>query len=146
MFLEEIRVSGHLRICKYDINGNLKQEVFVNNLVTNLGKSFLAQRAISNSVPFASHIAVGSGTTPASTGNNELQAEIDRLPLNTLTFSDNQIVHNVTLGLGEAVGTLSEAGIFTDSSGGTMIARTTFDPLVKTAEDIFNIEWRIVIG
>lgn len=48
-----------------------------------------------------------------------------------------------TFGPGNAVGAITEAGVFTASSGGTMLARQVFAVINKDSDDSLEITWEI---
>jgi len=141
MLNDSIKVKGALSISK---NGVVVQEV--NNLVVDAGKTLIAAR-LSGSGSVLSHMAVGSGSTAAAAGNTALGTEIDR---NALTVSGGSasgatVTYECTWAAGDGTGAITEAGLFTASSGGTMLARVGFPVVNKGADDIISIAWEVSI-
>lgn len=108
------------------------------NLIVDAGFSFVAQSigASTGRPSVMSHIAVGTGTTAAATGNTALVTEIAR---KTATFSHTVgtkvFQFEATFNAGEATGAITEAGVLNASSAGTMLDRVVFAVINKGADD-----------
>jgi len=70
------------------------------------------------------YTAVGTGTNAPAAGDTALQTELARVA-NVATSSVNVLQLSATFGPGVATGAVTEAGLFSASSSGTMYARTT---------------------
>jgi len=145
MKADSVNISGNLKIVAHKANGE-KVSYEMKNLVVANGKTYLASRATSTPQTLMSHMAFGSGATVPASINSTLETETGRVVLASLTSNANVIIHTATLGAGISTGTISEAGLLNAAKAGVMLARTTFDPIVKEADDVFTIEWQIVIG
>jgi len=141
MLNDSIKVKGALSISK---NGVVVQEV--RNLVVDTGKTLIAA-SLGGSGSVLTHMAVGTGTTAAAAGNTTLATELDRnaLTVSGGVVSGTQITYACTWAAGDGTGALQEAGLFTASSGGTMLARTVFAVVNKGAADVITITWDITI-
>jgi len=141
MLNDSIKVKGALSISK---NGVVVQEV--HNLVVDAGKTLIAAR-LSGSGSVIGYMAVGSGSAAAAVGNTTLSAEMDRnaLTVSGGTASGPTVTYATTWSAGDGTGAIQEAGLFTASSGGTMLARTVFPVVNKGAADVITITWEVTI-
>ena len=117
------------------------------NLIVQVGKNFLANAVLSNSTsPFVA-IAVGSGTTAASSGDTVLGSESYRSAYSTTNTLNSVITLSLFLSPGVATGSISEAGIFNNAtSGGTMLSRIVFSTITKQSIDTLRLTWTITVG
>lgn len=143
MLKENLSFTGKLHIKLFALDGTLKEERIIPNLVVNVGKTFICSRMANASTNVMSHMAVGSGSTTPAVGDTALQTEVSRVALTSTTPSSNTITYVGDFGAGVGTGTLQEAGIFNNVSGGVMVARTTFTAIPKGASDTLSISWTI---
>lgn len=81
------------------------------------------------------HFAVGTGTTTPTLSDTALAAEIDRVAVTAKVVSANELEVQAFLTNGDGNGTLTEYGLYTAASGGTLLARGLFSTaLVKTSQ------------
>lgn len=143
MLKDKLSFTGKLHIKVYGPDGSLKDERFLDNLVVTNGKTFICSRMAGTSSNVMSHMAVGSGTNAAVVGDSALQTEITRVALTSITPNTNTITYVGDYPAGTGTGTITEAGILNNSSGGTLLARTVFTAIPKGASDIMSISWTI---
>ena len=143
MINDQISLKGALTITK---NGEVIREI--DNLVVTAGKELLASRLAGNSGSVISYMAVGTGTTAAAAGNTTLATEVDRNALSVSggTASGAAVTYATTWAAGDATGALTEAGLFTAASGGTMLARTVFAAVNKGSDDLVTISWTVTVS
>ena len=142
---ESLKILGTLKVTLKDKDGNVKEEHNFKNLVVNGGLGYLVHAlayAINISGPF-NYIAIGTGTSAPSAGNTALQTEIARGGIGYSASDYNYITFQTTFSPGTGTGTITEAGIFSGSSGGLMFSRTTFTPIVKHSTDSLIVSWTI---
>jgi hypothetical protein len=60
--------------------------------------------------------------------------------------STNTIEYVALFPAGTGTGTVTEAGVFNNSSGGTMLCRTVFGVVTKDAGDSMSITWTITVS
>lgn len=137
----KVIVTGEL----LDEEGNLKQKFVKHNLITNAGYNFIANCFGATTRPSPmEYIAIGSGTTAPALTQTALISQVLR---KSATFSHATNATSFTLSTtfyaGEATGSLTEAGIFNASSGGTMFDRVTFPVINKQALDVVVITFTI---
>lgn len=147
MILDNLQFTGKLNIVKTSETGD-KEFISVDNLIVSAGKTFICSRIASNSPNVMTHMAVGTGNTTAVLGDTTLQSELARVALTVSggTPSSNTITYTGEFPAGTGTGSLTEAGIFNASSGGTMIARTSFPVINKQASDTISITWVISLA
>ena len=142
MFNENLQMTGALTVEK---NGGVIHRV--PNLVVTAGRDLVASR-LAGGGSNVTHMAVGSSSTPAAAAQTTLLSQIDR---NGLTVSGGTAVNNTveyvsTWSAGDGTGALTEAGLFTSATGGTMLARTVFSVVNKGVNDSITITWTITIS
>lgn len=146
MINDVVKATGELYIEVYDENGNLKHELDLKNLVVDTGLAYIASRMKDASATAMSHMALGSGTSPAAAGNTGLGTELGRVALTSTSVATNSIAYVGDFPAGVATGAVSEAGVFNASSAGTMLCRTQFGVVTKAATDSMRITWTVTIS
>lgn len=158
-----VECDGSLSIVKSN-GGSIVEEIYVPNLVTNIGKEYIAGRMIANTRPIMNYMALGtSNTNSTSLTVTALGAEITaagyQRQLATLTqvggvggAADPRDAIQYVATFGENIpsssATLYEAGIFDTATSlqGNMLCRTTFPIVTKEAGDTITITWTITIN
>lgn len=146
---DNITLTGNLKIA---INGKIIREV--RNLVTTVGKTWMASRMQGVADGVMTHMAIGTGTTAAAVGDTTLETEAARVALNvsggvastnTITFEATYPadVPDVTA---PATVAITEAGIFNDVTAGSMLAHTVFAAVNKGETDTMTISWVITVS
>jgi len=117
------------------------------NLIVQVGKNFLASAVINNSTsPFVG-MAIGTGTTAASTSDTTLETEVARAAFSSSSVSTNVVSLSNTYAAGTGTGAITEAGIFNNStSGGIMLSHVVFSAVNKGSGDTLTINWTITVG
>jgi len=145
MIKDNFKAKGRLNIVVKDADGNVKDSREVDNLVVNTGLAYIASRMKDTTDTAMTHMAVGTGTTAAAAGDTALGSESHREALDSTTVTSNAIAYVSSFEPGEGTGALTEAGIFNAASAGTMLCRTVFDVVNKSANDTMSITWTITI-
>ena len=140
MLNDGLKLTGKLSIA---INDEVVKEV--PNLVVTAGKNYVADR-IKNNSTVMSHMAIGTGSTAAAAGDTALGSQTARTALTSTTVTDNEIVYVDTFPAGTGTGAITEAGIFNDYSGGTMLCITVFSVVNKGANDAMTITWTVTVS
>lgn len=139
---ETLKTKGSLNIVVTGPNGDIKEDVHVDNLVVTVGKEYIASRMKETGrQDEMSHMAVGSDDTTPVIGDTVLALEESRSPLDTIggTVNGTDVVYEATFSAGDL--TLTEAGIFNDPTAGTLLCRTTFNAINKGEDDSVAITW-----
>jgi len=137
---DNLKMKGRLQV---SLNGEVVRDI--DNLVVTAGKAYVADRMKNNSTVM-SHMAVGSGNTAAAAGNTALGTELGRVSLTSTTVSSNVVTYVATFAAGTGTGAVTEAGILTASSGGTMLCRTVFSVVNKGSADSMTITWTVTVS
>ena len=145
---ENLKASGQLTITVFDRDGKLKEAKTVPNLVVTVGKNYIASRMVGTSATVMSHMAIGTGTGTPAAGDTALGTEAGsgRVALTAFTSSTNTVTATATFAAGQGTGAITEAGILNNSSGGTLLCRTTFPVVNKAAGDSIAITWVITVS
>jgi hypothetical protein len=146
---ENIKATGKLTIVLRDENGNIKEEHNHENLVVTTGLQHIASRMAGTAQGVMSHMEVGTDNTAASAAQTALLGgglTDGRQSLDSYIASGATVTAIATFEPGEGTGALTEAGIFNDSSSGTMLCRTVFPVVNKGAADSMAITWTITIS
>jgi len=148
---DAIKITGHLKAVLRDKFGKIKDIREVDNVVTTNGKYHIAdQLASTHDESEMSHMAIGTGTTAASASDTALESELDRNALTSRTqgsgASANTVVYVGDWAAGDGTGSITEAGIFNASSGGTLLCRQVFSAINKGASDTLQITWTLTIS
>jgi len=148
---ERVPVRGRVRVQAFDAQtGACVQESETQNVVTTTGLAVIADGLR----------GVGSGITHVATGSDDSAEAVSDTALGSEAFRDQvtqfsadgggEITVRLFIGAASANGTvIKEAGLFNASSGGDLIARTTFDPadqVTKSSSITVQISWTIDIG
>lgn len=148
--LDNLKLSGKLKIVVTGEDGSVKDTREVNNLVVSTGIAFIASRIKDATETVMSHMAVGTNNTAAAAGNVNLGAESARTTLTGTTANPTNVVYSATFGAGVGTAALTEAGIFnygtytaSPGAGQIMMCRTVFDVINKAANDTMSISWTI---
>jgi hypothetical protein len=147
-----IQLKGSVKVQLFDEKGNLKQSHEDHNLVVTAGKNYLTAwlQAASQAGKFMDYIALGTGTTSPASGNTALETELagggySRVA-GTLTNGTNTWTNTATFSPGNGTAAITEAGLFTASSTGTMFARQVFSAYNKAAGDTMVITWTVTFN
>jgi hypothetical protein len=150
MINENVKARGVVAFTLVDENGNTK-ESGTHNLVVDAGLAFIASRMKDATAAVMSHMAVGTGTTAASDAQTALVTEAARVALTsttqvTTTVTNDSIQYVATFNPGTGTGALTEAGLFNNAAGGSMLARTVFPVINKGALDTLSITWKVTVA
>jgi len=137
---DNLKMKGRLQV---SLNGEVVRDI--DNLVVTAGKAYVADRMKNNS-SVMSHMGIGSGNTAAAAGNTALGSQLGRVSLTSTTVSSNVVTYVATFAAGTGTGAVTEAGIFTASSGGTMLCRTVFSVVNKGSADSMTITWTVTVS
>lgn len=147
MLQDNVKPSGSLSLEFFSSDGLLLRRVELDNLVVSSGLAWLADRCLGNGQPI-SHVGVGGSSSAAAASNTGLFQELGRGAVTqslrvTTAVSNDTLQYTATLAPGVGTGSLTEAGLFTAASGGTMVTRTTFAAQAKISTETLVITWKI---
>lgn len=147
-----IQLKGSVKVQLIGPDGKIKQEHEDHNLIVTVGKNYLATWLAANSQAgqFMGFIGLGTGTTAPASGDTALQSEFSGGGYSrvngTLTSSTNTWTNAATFNPGNGTGAITEAGLFSASSSGTMFAHQVFSAYNKAALDTMTVTWTITFS
>lgn len=144
-------ISYNVHVETYGPDGQLKEERFVHNIITNAGDAWVANQLSGAASDLMSHMAIGDDDDPAPAATQTtLNNEIDRNALTSATqgigANDNDMIYVGDWAAGDGTGTIVEAGIFNDPAAGTMLCRAIFTAIPKGVADTLKITWTVTFG
>ena len=143
---DETKATGKLIVEIKDKKGNVKETRELENLVVDTGLAFIASRMKDATATAMSHMAIGTGTSAAASGNTTLGTEAARVALTSTTVTSNAVAYVCSFAAGTGTGAITEAGILNGASGGTLLCRTVFSVVNKGASDSMTITWTVTIS
>ena len=143
---DKTKATGKLTVEIKDKQGNVKETRELENLVVDTGLAFIASRMKDATATAMSHMAIGTGTSAAASGNTALGTEAARVALTSTTVTTNAVAYVCSFAAGTGTGAITEAGILNAASGGTLLCRTVFSVVNKGASDSMTITWTVTIS
>jgi hypothetical protein len=142
---ESLKLQGKISIKHYNEDGKLLNEFSKQNVVVTVGKNYLAgwMAAASQAGYFMQYIGLGTGTAAALASDTNLETPLPSRIAGNITSSSNTWRNQATFGAGVNSGAITESGLFSESSGGTMMARQVFPVINKQAGDTIVFTWEI---
>ena len=139
----EMNVSGDWFIRLYGADGQLKDSRNSSNVVVTVGKEFLASfiysAALAASTFTMKYMAVGSDSTGEAVGNTGLGVELGRHTA-TVGYTSGAIYTLLaTFATGVGTGAIVEYGVYSSSTGGTLLNRLTTAVVNKGASDTLTV-------
>jgi hypothetical protein len=129
-------------------NGDV-EVVHKDNIIVSTGFDFIADSiGKSASRPNAmGYIALGTGTDQSELGQSTLTAEVTRAA-STYNHATGTKVFNftTTFEAGAGTGAITEAGVFNDASGGTMLDRVVFNVINKAEADTLQVTFTFTMS
>ena len=144
-FKSNIIMTGELTVKKL-VGDELISEIHIPNLVVAAGKAHIAKRIGTNTEDIMTHMGVGSGLAVSAASDLTLATQLDRVELTSATINAASVTYTAVFLPGIASGAITEAGIFNNSVGGTMLCRTTFPVITKGAGETVAISWTVTVG
>ena len=90
MIYDKVKARGTVRRVVTDQNGNIKDDLQVNNLVVSSGQAFICSRMAGVSNGVMTHMGLGSGTTAANAADTDIESILgSREALDSTTVSAN---------------------------------------------------------
>jgi hypothetical protein len=132
--------------------GRMANAKVIGNLVTNAGFAGSAGRLNGSGAPAAfTYIAVGTGTTAASTADTTLQTETATSGLSRANSTVSLVTTSVTNDTAQLTNTftvtgtvaVTESGVLNASSSGTLLCRQVFSAINVVNGDSLAITWKV---
>lgn len=143
MYKEQLRLTGSLRV---ELNGDVVLRV--PNLIVTTGKELVANRLHGNTAAVMSHMAIGTSSTAATLADTAAGAEIARVSLASASVSGSVVTYTAQFPAGtpSTASAITEASLLNNSTGGTMLCRTVFPEVNKSASDSMTIIWTVQVN
>jgi hypothetical protein len=150
MLNDSLKANGVVYLKLLDAAGNLK-ELHTHNIVVSTGLAYIASRMKDTTQTVMSHMAIGSGTGTAGAADLALGTQLARQALDSTTIVTQSVTNDTvqyvaTFAAGVGTGAVTEAGVFNDPTGGTMLCRTVFAVINKGALDTLVITWKVTVA
>lgn len=149
---ENIELKGSVHVKLIGPDGVVKQEHTDHNLVVTVGKTYLAAwlAAASQAGEFMTWVGLGINSSGPTSGDVALGSEFSGGGYSrvdgTLSSLTNVWTNTATFAPGNGTGAVTEAGLFSISSSGTMFARQVFAVYNKAAGDTMVVVWSVTFS
>ena|SRR6185437_11246204 len=149
---DAFQMKGSVSVRLIGPDGAVKQSHEAKNLVVTVGKTYLASwlAASSQASKFMSYVGVGTSSTAAASGDTALGSELSgggyARQQGALTSASNVWTNTVTFSPGVATGAVTEAGLFSVSTGGTLFAHQVFTAYNVKAADTLVVVWSLTFN
>jgi hypothetical protein len=145
---EALKITGHVKLTLLDKDGKLKKYYEDHNLVVTVGKSYLTQFLATDpqTGTFAGYVGVGTGTATPSPSDTDLQSPLPTRIKGTLSSASNTWTNNALFPATVDTGDITEAGLFSTSTGGTLFAHQIFPVFHKDITDTFLVNWTVTFS
>jgi hypothetical protein len=145
--MDGLKISGHVKYELRDSNGNVKDTWENKNLVVTVGKNYLAAWLVAASQAgyFMQFIQLGEGTAAPTASDTVLETPLTPRVAGTLSSSTSVWTNVAVFAPGVATGNLTEAGLFSLTTGGTMFSRQVFSLRTKQAGDTLTVTWNLTL-
>lgn len=148
--MSTITLKGRYYATLYGPDGNVKERREGDNVVTTVGKEFLASFLKSAALAAATftckYIAVGSDATAEAVGNTGMGVELGR-HTGTVSYTSGGIFNvTATFAAGSGTGAIAEYGLFSSSTGGTLLSRDTEAVITKGASDTLTVNYQLTFS
>ncbi len=137
---EKAAAKENVHIVLRGPDGTVKHQQQISNLITTVGRNALVD-LWDDGTTKPTHMAIGTGTNAAASGDTTLQTELDRNALTSRTVSTNVLTMVGDWAAGDGTGAITEAGVLSASSSGTLFSRAVFSVVNKAAGDTLQITW-----
>jgi hypothetical protein len=142
--LEDLGVRINVEVALRGPDGEIKQEELLHNLIPTVGKEAIA-KLLKEGTTRPTHMAIGTGTEAAAAGDTKLKTELDRNAAAETSVTAKVFTMKAEWAAGDGTGAITEAGLLSAASEGTLFARAVFSVVNKGAEDTLTITWKITI-
>jgi len=145
-----IEMHGHVTVELRGPDGELKERRSGHNVITTVGKEFLASflksAAAAASTFTAKYVAIGTDATAEAVGNTALGIETSRHTA-TVSYVSGGIYRLVaTFATGSGTGAIVEYGLLSSNSAGTLLGRHTSAVVNKGSNDTLTVTYDVTFS
>jgi len=147
--LDRTGITGSLLIEHRDSSGKLLETREVHNLAVNTGLLWMSGALSGDTATPATmkYIGVGTGTTAVDPTDAALETPVETRATGTQSRVQTTIANDTYQCVGTITATaaraITEAGLFSASTNGTMAARTVFSVINLSTDNTLQITWKI---
>lgn len=143
-------MKGKYFIYLYGPDGTLKEQRQGDNVVTTVGKEFLASflysAVVGASTFTGKYIAIGTNATSESASDTAMGTEVSR-HTGTASYLSGQILQiKATFATGSGTGAITEYGLMSSNTAGTLISRDTEASITKGASDTLTVIYQLTLS
>lgn len=147
---DKVEMIGHWNMVCKGPDGQVKQEVSGKNVIVTNGLEFLASFLNSAATAAATftmrYVAVGTDSTAEAVSNTALGTEVGR-HTGTVSYASGAIYSVVaTFAAGSATGAITEYGLFSSNTAGTMFSRDTESVINVGASDSLEVTTVVTVA
>jgi hypothetical protein len=148
--MNDLKMRGKFFVTLYGPDGEVKDNRHGENVVTTVGKEFIASFLYSSVVAAstftAKYIAIGTNDVAESASDTGLGTEVSRSTA-TASYISGQILQlTATFGAGSGTGAITEYGVYSTNTAGTLVSRDTESAINKSASDTLTVVWQLTIS
>lgn len=145
-----IGMKGHVTVEVYGPDGKLKDRRVGHNVITEVGKEFIASLLYSAagaaSTFTARYVAIGTDSTAEAASNTALGTEASR-HTGTVSYISGGIFRvTATFATGSGTGAIVEYGLLSSNTNGTLIGRHTSAAVNKGASDTLTVTYDVTFS
>lgn len=150
LFQTCIKFEGNWTATLKDERGNYKTHIEGKNVVTNSGvaylAAFLASAAGAADTFTMKYVGIGTNTTTEAAANSTLGTEVSR-HTGVISYISQGIFKVIaTFAAGSGTGDITEFGVFSANSSGTMFNRVVQSAIAKGASDSLEVTCEITLS
>ena len=142
-------IAGTMHLKLFGPDGDLKDERFCENTVTELMDVQVADQMSDQGQAAIGYMAVGTGSGQGASDTG-LDSVLDRNALSSTTqgagAADNDVVYVGDWAAGDGTGAITEAGIFQADDDASLMTYADFAAVNKAAGDTLKITWTVTFG
>lgn len=147
---DKVKMRGEWFITLYGPDGQIKQQRNGINVVTTVGKEFMASflnSAVAAAATFTGrYVCIGTNSTAEAVGDTALGTEVSR-HTGTASYISNQIFQiKATFATGSGTGAIVEYGLISSNTAGTLIARDTESVINKGSNDTLTVVCQLTLS
>lgn len=146
----QFEMKGHVTVELYGPDGNLKDRRQGHNVITEVGKEFIAsflQSAVAAAATFtARYVAIGTDATSEAAANTALGIEVSRHTATVSYISGGITRFKATFATGSGTGAIVEYGLLSSNSAGTLIGRHTSAAVNKGSNDTLTVTYDVTFS
>jgi hypothetical protein len=146
----QVNIKGQIKAEVFGPDGVCKQTLESHNVIVTNGKEFLAsylQSAVAAAATFTMrYIGLGTDSTAEAVGNTALGTEVGRHS-GTVSYISGAIYQvKATFATGSGTGAITEYGLFSSNTNGTMMGRVTSAVVNVGASDTLTVTYQLILS